>query len=101
MNVSLSSVLLFVLLTPFIMTYRLSSEVTPYTLFGLLFLGLLFSTILDIFFQSKKIYLRLKYIAVWFIIVASIGAAFFSAIVVRHRVAPVYMVHDIVLQQES
>lgn len=101
MNVSLSSILLFSLVTPFIMTFRLSPGETPYFLFGLIFLALLLYIILDLVHFDKSSYFKFKGILLFFIIVSSIGSAFFSAIVVRHRTSPVYMVHDIVLQQES
>ena len=40
-NIKFDSILLFVLVIPFIMTYRIGPNDTPYWLFGLIFLGLL------------------------------------------------------------
>lgn len=101
-KIEIDSILLFALVIPFIMGYRLSPGETPYWLFGLIFLGLLFYIILDIIhFLSEKTYFSLKQILLWFIILSVIGSGFISAIIVRHQVHPIYMVHDIVLQQES
>lgn len=90
-KISLSAVLLFALVVPFIMTYRIGPGETPYWLFGIIF-GLLFS-----FLAIEK----LKSIIWWLIVVLVIGSASYSAILVRHRTAPVYQVHDIILQQEA
>lgn len=100
-SIALDSILLFVLVVPFIMAYRLSPGPTPYWLFGLIFLGLLIYLILDIYKLSEKLYFKLKNITLWVIIAMVLGSAFFSVIVVRHQVAPVYTVHDIILQQEA
>lgn len=100
-NIKLDSILLFALVIPFIMTYRISPRDTPFWLFGLIFLGLLFYLILDIIKLKEQLFFRLKYILLGFLIVAVIGSAIFSAIVVRHQTHPAYMIHDIVLQQES
>lgn len=100
MNISLSSILLFALVIPFIMTYRLSDGDTPFWLFGIIFLSLLLYLILDIVRLNRNFYYKLKYFLLWFIVVIVIGSAFYAAIVVRHRTAPVYMIHDITLQQE-
>lgn len=97
----LDSVLLLALVIPFIMTYRISPGDTPFWLFGLIFLGLLLYIILDILSLGKNTYYFLKRILLWFLIVIVLGSAFVSAIIVRHKTAPVYMIHDIVLQQES
>jgi len=101
MNIRLDTILLFALLVPFIMANRISPQETPYWLFGLIFLGLLSNIVLDIIKIQKPLYNRLKQGLLWCLIAASIGAGFLSAIIVRHRVAPTYMIHDIVLQQEA
>lgn len=100
-KIKLDSVLLPVLLIPFIMTYGLGVGVTPYGLFGLIFLGLLLYLILDLVNIGELKYNRLKKIILWFLILASIGSASVSAIIVRHQTAPVYGVHDIILQLEA
>ena len=100
-NIKLDSILLFALVIPFIMTYRLSSGETPYWFFGLIFLSLLSYLILDLLLLPQKIYLLFKQVILWFVIISVIGSAFVSTIIVRHQTAPIYMVHDIVLQQES
>lgn len=101
MNIALSSILLFALTIPYIMTVRLSWEDTPFWLFGMIFLLLLLNVIFDTFYAKKKYYFRIKYFVVWSLIILVLGSTFISAIVVRHRVAPIYNVHDIILQQES
>lgn len=102
-NISLSSVLLFALLIPFIMTYRISPGLTPYWLFGLIFLGLLLYILLDfsIVKMVEGVGNKIKYFLLWFLILASIGGGLYSSIVVRHQTSPVYDVHDIIVQQES
>lgn len=97
----LDSILLFALTIPFIMNYRIGPGETPYWLFGFIFLSLLLYGILDIVRLSEKLYSRLKQISLWVIIFTVIGSAFSAAIIVRHNTAPTYMVHDIILQQES
>lgn len=100
-NLRLSSILIFALVISFIMTYRLSPGETPYWLFGLIFLGLVFYLVLDLLKLSQKLCLILKQLTLWFIIIAVLGSAFVSAIIVRYQTAPTYLIHDIVLQQES
>lgn len=103
MKLSLNSILLFALLIPFIMTYRISPGETPYWLFGLIFLGLFLYLLMDLSILNliEKTRNRIKYGLLWFLIFATIGSAFMSAIIVRHQTAPVYGVHDIIIQQES
>lgn len=102
-NIKLDTILLFALLIPFIMTYRINPGETPYWLFGLIFLGLFVYILLDlpIFKLTDKFRNTSKYILLWFLIIGSIGAGYYSSIIVRHQTAPVYGVHDIVIQQES
>ena len=100
-NIKLDSILLFALVVPFVMTYRLSSGNTPFWLFGLIFLGLLSYLVLDLAGLKEQVYFRLKYILLGFLIVTVIGSAIYSAIVVRHQTHPVYMIHDIIIQQEA
>lgn len=101
MKLKLDSVLIFILPIPFVMTYRISPGGTPYLLFGLIFLGLLSYISLDLFFKLKiELLNKLKLTLFWFLVISSIGSAFFSAIVVRHQTSPIYNVHDIIIQQE-
>lgn len=100
-NIKLDSILLFALVIPFIMTYRISPNDTPFWLFGLIFLGLLSYLILDLLHLKENIYFLLKNTILWSLIIGVIGSAFLSAIIVRHKTAPTYMVHDIILQQEA
>lgn len=100
-TIKLDSALLFALAIPFIMTYRISPGDTPLWLFGSIFLGLLSYIVLDLINISVKKYFNLKQIVLWFVIIATIGSAFASAIIVRHQTSPLYNIHDIVLQQEA
>lgn len=99
-KIKLESVLLFALLIPFIMTYRISPQETPYWLFGFIFLGLLSFFSLDLFELKSKLLGRIKLVLFWLLVLGTIGSAFFSAIVVRHQTSPTYNVHDIIIQQE-
>lgn len=100
-NIKLSSVLLFALVVPFIMTYRLSPGTTPFWLFSIIFFSGLFYIVLDLLSLKEKPYYFLKNIILWLVIFEVIVSAFVSAIIVRHQTAPVYGAHDIILQQEA
>lgn len=100
-NIKIDSVLLFALVIPFVMAYRIGPNETPYWLFGLIFLGLLSYLALDIFKLGENVIFKFKQIILWFLIFGVVGGAIFSAIVVRHRIHPIYMIHDIIIQQES
>ena len=101
MKIKLDSILLFALVIPFIKSYRVGPDETPYWLFGLIFLGLLSYMSLDVFKLKENTFFKLKQIILWLLIVGVIGSAILSAIIVRHNTHPVYMVHDIIIQQES
>ncbi len=102
-NIKFDSALLFALLIPFVMTYRISPGITPYWLFGLLFFGLFIYIFLDtgILKIKETVVSKIKFVLLWLLILGSIGAGLYSAIIVRHQTTPIYGVHDIVLQQES
>ncbi len=100
-TVSLDSILLFALVIPFIMTYRLSPGDTSYFLFGLIFLGLFVYLLLDIIKIKERLYFFTKFWILWLLIAGVIGGSFVSAMIVRNQTAPIYMVHDIILQQEA
>jgi len=101
MKLKLDSILLFTLVIPFIMSYRIGPDETPYWLFGLIFLGLLSYISLDLFKLKENTFFKLKQFILWVLISGVIGSAIFSAIVVRHKTHPIYMIHDIIIQQES
>ncbi len=92
-KISLDGVLLFALAVPFIMKYRLSSGETPYALFTVIFLVLI-----SYFFVQKE---KVKTALVWLVILLTVGTGLVASIAVRHQVAPVYGVHDIILQLEA
>lgn len=100
-RLSLDSILLFTLIVPFIMTVRIGPGETPFWLFGLIFLGTLLYMTLDLVNIAQKKQFIYKVVLFWLLFCATIGSAFFSTIVVRHQTAPIYGVHDIILQQES
>lgn len=100
-KLGLDSILAIALVTPFIMTYRLSWKETPYWLFGLIFFTLFIYALVDLLKLNPSLYNRLKLGLLWTLMLGVIGSAFLSAIIVRQRTAPVYIIHDIVLQQES
>lgn len=90
-KMSLSGVVLFALVIPFIMTYRIGPGETPYWLFGIIFALLL----------GYLVFSKIRSLFIWLVIILVIGSASVSAIIVRHQTAPVYGVHDIILQLES
>lgn len=100
-NIKIDSILLFALVVPFIMAYRISPNDTPYWLFGLIFLGLISYIVLDIVKLGENISFKFKQIILWLLIVGVIGSSVFSAIIVRHKTHPAYMIHDIIIQQEA
>lgn len=100
-TLKLDSVLFFALVIPFIMGYRIGPGETPYLLFGGIFFLLFTYLSLDFFPFSRVFYEKIKLVILWLIILVVVGSAFVSTIIVRHQTAPIYMVHDIILQQEA
>lgn len=100
-KLSLSSILLFPLVIFFIMQYRIGPGDTPFWLFGIIFLLLIGYFIVDIIPLKETLLNLVKNVTLWIVIFVVLGSAFGSAIVVRHNTAPVYGVHDIILQQEA
>ena len=94
-RLNLDSFLLLTLVSPIIMTYRLSPGLTPYWLFGIVFLLLLGYLIIPV----KQ--MKLKDVCLWLIIILVVGSVYGSAIVVRHQTAPIYQIHDMPLQLEA
>lgn len=93
----LDSILLFALSIPVVMKYRiLPVDGTPYWLFGLLFILLVGNCLLSFFGNNRY--------KNWFLVVAlviTVGGTSITAMVDRAKTAPVYKVHDIILQQEG
>lgn len=100
-RLKLDTVLLFVLIIPFIMGYRISPFTTQYWYFGVIFFTLLSYLSIDFVNLKEKLYTRAKMMLLLFIIVITIGGAFSAAIATRHTAHPTYMIHDIILQQEA
>src|SRR3989344_6720561 len=99
-SLQFDSILLFALVVPLIMAYRIGPGDTPYWLFGLIFLGVFAYIFLDILSLKEKIYELCKMTTLWMLIALTIGSAFVSAMIVRHQTYPTYMIHDIIIQQE-
>jgi hypothetical protein len=107
--------ILWMTIIPIVMTYRLLPiEGTPYFLFALLFLFLVSFTLFSL--HPKEIFGRIfqitnnkiqiyqsRILICLFISIFCIGILFplITAISDRHRVAPVFGVHDVLLQQEE
>lgn len=102
----LDSVLLFAFAIPVAMKYRiLPVEGTPYWLFGMLFFILgahcFVSVYPDVLGVYKKHLDKIKMFFVLVTIAITLGGVVVTAMFDRARTAPVYGVHDIILQQEA
>lgn len=95
-NISLSSVLLFALIVPLITKYTLWPDNDPHILYAVIFLGILVYFLSDL----KKDY-RLKLATLLFVLITSLGSVMFASMVTRHQRAPIFNVHDIILQVEA
>lgn len=100
------AILLFTLSVPVVMKYRiLPVEGTPYWLFGLLFVAFVVNVLLayrSMVITKLNIMLeRTRDFLIWLVIVMVVGGTVVTAMVDRNRVAPVWGVHDIILQQEA
>ena len=100
LNITLTSVLLFILVIPFLMNYSLSVEGTPYWLFGFIFLALFIYFFAD-FYHDQRNYFKIKSVFLWIVVILVLGSAFGAAVARRHKVSPTFEVHDIILQQEA
>ncbi len=105
MNVlALDAILLFVLSVPLIMQYRILPVVgTPYWLFGVIFAVLAFHVLFSLYPPRWKDALieRVKTALFCLTLVLVLGGITVTSIVDRHKTAPIYGVHDIILQQEA
>lgn len=110
MNLMLStvidSILLFAFAIPVVMKYRiLPVEGTPYWLFGVLFTVLVTHCIVSfyprILGKHKKHLESLKMFFVLVTMAITLGGVTVTAMFDRAKTAPVYGVHDIILQQEA
>ncbi len=102
----IDAILLFTLSVPVVMKYRiLPVEGTPYWLFGLLFAALVANVLLAyrsmVTMKSNQMVERTRDFLIWFVLVVVVGSTVVTAMVDRSRVAPVWGVHDIILQQEA
>jgi len=102
----LDSVLLFSLAIPIVMQYRiLPVEGTPYWLFGVLFIILTGTVFVSVFPDSlgkmKTHVSRIKLFGIACAITIALGGSMVTAMFDRAKTAPVWGVHDIILQQEA
>jgi len=102
----IDSVLLFLLSIPVVMKYRiLPIEGTPYWLFGLVFLSLVVNVLLAyrsmVFAKVSRVVERWRDILIWFVLGVVVFLTLVTSMVDRKSVAPVWGVHDIILQQEA
>ncbi len=102
---TLDALLLFILAVPVVMRYRiLPVEGTPFWLFGILFFVLFANVIMSVYYSYFKKFLnvwKVKLIFLALTIFIVVGGSSVTAIVDRSKTAPVYGVHDIILQQEA
>lgn len=104
MNVTaFPAMLLFAFSIPIIMQYRiLPIEGTPYLLFGITFFLLAAKCFLDLYPNILKQYNRTaSLLSLITVLVIVLGGATWTTIIDRHRIAPVWKTHDIILQQEA
>ncbi|HLD24363.1 MAG TPA: glycosyltransferase 87 family protein [Patescibacteria group bacterium] len=102
----LDSVLLFAFSIPVVMKYRILPVIgTPYALFGLLFLVLLLHCLISIYPEilgkNRRHLDSIKSFFLIFTLVITIGGVMVTSMVDRAKTAPVFGVHDIILQQEA
>lgn len=102
----INAVLLFALAIPIVMKYRiLPIEGTPYWLFGILFLVLTVNALVafvpEILGRMKRYAGLIKNALLIITLCITVGAVSVTAMIDRARTAPVYGVHDIILQQEA
>lgn len=98
--IKLDTILLFILIIPFVMGHRISPFETQYWFFGIIFFGCFVNVYLDLNVRMKKKHETSKNIVLWLLVVMVIGSSFYAAINKRHKTHPIYQVHDIILQQE-
>lgn len=102
----IDSILLFVCSIPIVMQYRiLPIEGTPYWLFGLLFLMLIsycFISLYPKYLGKLQTYLSGMKTALMIVALCiTLGGSLITAMFDRAKIAPIYGVHDIILQQEA
>lgn len=103
MLLALDAILLYALATPVVMGYRILPVAgTPYWLFGILFTLLIGNILLTLYpGRFSKNLEKIKSVLLWVLIAIVLGGTTVTSIVDRSKTAPVYGVHDIILQQEA
>ena len=106
MSPTLDALLLYILAIPIVMKYRiLPVDGTPYWLFGILFLLLTVNVLISgypaILGKWKKYIEHVKNGILIVVLSIVLGGVMITSMVDRAKTAPVYGVHDIILQQEA
>lgn len=106
MSPTLDALLLYILAIPIVMKYRiLPVDGTPYWLFGILFLLLTVNVLISgypaILGTWKKYIEHVKNGILIVVLSIVLGGVMITSMVDRAKTAPVYGVHDIILQQEA
>lgn len=101
----LDAILLFVLSVPVVMRYRILPVTgTPYWLFGIVFFILTANVLISLYphhIGARKFVMRIKTVLLSMTLMIVVGGTMITSIVDRAKTAPVYGVHDIILQQEA
>ena len=100
MTISLLTVLLFILVPPLIINYTIFHDQQNPLYYGLIFGLLLIVAATDFIKRKREILPKIRTVAVWLIIIFTIGVGFVVYVSDRHKISPAYRTHDIVIQQE-
>ncbi len=100
---AIPAILLFALSIPVIMHFRIwPVETTPYTLFGIVFFTLIGKVFIDIYPRTFGMWnRRISFVLLIIVLSIVIGGTTYTAIIDRHKIAPQWGTHDIVLQLEA
>lgn len=100
MAISILTVLLFILVPPLIINFTIFPSQQNGLYYGLIFVLLFTVAATDLLKIKQKTLSKTRTIAVWLLIILTIGIGFFIYINDRHKISPAYRTHDIVIQQE-
>ncbi len=100
MSISLLTVLLFALVSPLIIDFTIFHDKQSNIYYGLVFGLLLLMAAFDIYKVKFKWIPRVRTFTVFIIIALTIGIGCVVYVFDRHKIAPAYRTHDIIIQQE-
>lgn len=100
---AIPAILLFAMSIPVIMHFRIwPVETTPYWLFGLVFFTLIGKVFVDVYPRTFGRWNRaISFVLLIIVLSVVIGGTTYTAISDRHKIAPQWGTHDIVLQLEA